>query len=345
MKCVWEIPIKKIVLLISVVVTCLIIGEAILTPFDHFDPFPYYDVDEIESKPGEHWISDKRIGWKMKGNTSFSWDSTEFKSTYHANSQGFRSPEFKLDDTRRKVVLIGDSYTFGSYVNFDETFGAIIDNQNPEFVVYNLAMPGFGVDQMLLTLQHYGIDLMPDLVIVGLCNTDFHRSLTAYRTTEQMAKPVFMLEKGELRLKTNKDRSNWLIRFLDRHSRIYTGIKLMRILQGYHFPVGEWWHLNREIIDSISKIGNSNNFKILYIYLPTRSWRSFPMLEKHMKRSNYDFINIRSAKIDNPLKLYFKIDPHFNSAGHNFVANEIQKYIDSNPSWFRKKQRDQVSSP
>ena len=121
--------IKEIVLLISVVIICLIAAEAILIPFERFNPFPSYDVGEFESKPAEHWVNDKKIGWKMKGNTNFSWNSPEFKSAYHANSQGFRSPEFKLDDTRKKIVLIGDSYTFGTFVNFDETFGAIIDRK------------------------------------------------------------------------------------------------------------------------------------------------------------------------------------------------------------------------
>lgn len=326
---------KEIILLISVVVICLIIGELILIPFKRFDPVPRYDVEERESAPENDFVNDKKIGWKMKGNTNFSWDSSEFKSTYYANSQGFRSPEFKMDDTRKKIVLIGDSYTFGAMVNYDETFGAIIDNQNPEFVVYNLAIPGFGVDQMLFTLQHYGIDLKPDLVIVGLCDSDFERSLTAYRPKERREKPVFLLEKGALRLKTNKDRTNWLIYYLDRHSRIYAGLKLVIRFIGYHFPIGKWWHLNCAIIDRINEIGNENNFETLYIYLPTRDWRSFPSLQKYMQKSNYYFINIRSVKIDDPLNLYYKTDRHFNPTGHSFVANEIQKYIDRNPDWFR----------
>lgn len=328
--------IKEIILLLSVVMICVVIAEVILIPFERFNPFPSYEVGEHESKPSEHYVLDNKIGWKMKGNTSVSIDWPEYETTYRANSRGFRSPEFKPDDSRKRIVLIGDSYTFGMFVNYEETFGAIIDDQNPEFVVYNLAMPGFVVDQMLLTLQHYGVDLAPDLVVVGLCSADFHRSLTAFRTTEKRAKPVFMLEEGKLRLKTVKDRNNWLIRFLDRHSRVYTGLKLVTILQGYHYPVGKWWHLNRKIIDRINTIGNENNFRVLFIHIPTRSWRNFPMLEKHMKKSNYNFINIRSAEIDDPLKLYYKADPHFNAAGNRFVANEIQRVIDSHPGWFRK---------
>jgi len=324
------------ILLISVLIICLIVGEIVLIPFERFKPYPRYDVGELVSKPAKNSVQDNKIGWKMKGNAVFSVNTSEFKSTYHANSQGFRSPEFNLDDNRKKIVLIGDSYTYGTFVNYDETFGSIIDN-NPNVVVYNLAMPGFGVDQMLLTLQHYGKDLKPDLVIVGLCNADFERSLTAYRYPEHIAKPVFTFEEGELRLKTVNDQTNGLIRFLDRHSRFYAGFKLMCRLLGYRFPIGKWWHLNHEIIDKINKIGHDNNFKILYVYLPTRSWRNFPMLEKHMKKNNYNFINIRKAKIDNPLELYYKTDPHFNPAGHNFVANEIQKFIDSNLDWCKQK--------
>ena len=61
------------------------------------------------------------------------------------------------------------------------------------------------------------------------------------------------------------------------------------------------------------------------------------MLQKHMKKSNYNFIDIRNAEIDDPLKLYYKVDPHFNAAGNRFVANEIQKFIDSHPDWFTRR--------
>ncbi len=325
------LKIKEMTLLISVIIICLIIVEAILIPFSQFAIIPRYDVGEYESKSGEHFVIDNKIGWKMKENVSFSWTSSEWKSINHANSQGFRSPEFILNDARKKIVLIGDSYGFGQFVNYEETFGAIIDKQNPGFVVYNLAMPGFGLDQMLLTLQYYGIDLKPDLVIACFNDADFERSLTAYRyrPSERKAKPVFMLEKGKLRLKTIKDRTNWLIKIIDRHSRIYMGFKLIMKYIGYNLPVGEWWHLNCAIIDKIDNIGNKNDFKVLFVYHPTRTWRSFPMLDKYMEKSNYDFINIRKAPIDNFYKLYYQTDPHFNLFGHKFVANEIQKYIDS----------------
>jgi hypothetical protein len=97
------IKIKKIALLIFAVIICLITGEVILIPFERFDPFPSYDVGEFESKPSKHFVNDNKIGWKMKANINFSINSREFKSTYHANSQGFRSPEFKLDDTKSEL--------------------------------------------------------------------------------------------------------------------------------------------------------------------------------------------------------------------------------------------------
>ncbi len=62
------------------------------------------------------------------------------------------------------------------------------------------------------------------------------------------------------------------------------------------------------------------------------------MLEKHMKKNNYNFINIRNAEIDDPRKLYYQADPHFNADGNILVANEIQRFIDSHSGWLAKKQ-------
>ena len=87
-------------------------------------------------------------------------------------------------------------------MNHEDSFGGLIEAALPGYVVHNLAMPGYGVDQMWMTLRHRGLGLRPQLVIVGLCDADFKRSQAAYRMYEGFNKPTFKLENGRLVPKT-----------------------------------------------------------------------------------------------------------------------------------------------
>jgi hypothetical protein len=159
-----------------------------------FEPEPRCDVGERQDYPSRNFTVDAFTGWKMTPGTRFSWITPEYKSSYSANSQGFRSPsDFLPDEQRRKIVVLGDSFTFGTGVEYNETFGNQLELGLPGSVVYNLAMPGFGIDQMWLSIRHQALPLQPALVIVGLCDADFSRSQTAYRSRERRNKPAFKL--------------------------------------------------------------------------------------------------------------------------------------------------------
>lgn len=72
---------------------------------------------------------------------------------YRSNSQGFRADEdFNRDDPRFKVVIAGDSFTWGYRSNYENIYPTLVDERLPGAVVFNLAMPGFGIDQMYLSI-------------------------------------------------------------------------------------------------------------------------------------------------------------------------------------------------
>ena len=105
--------------------------------------------------------------------------------SHQANRQGFRSPhDFDAVHTRPVIALVGDSFSFGSGVEYDDTFGALLDDQLAEGVVLNFAMPGYGIDQMWMTIRHEVIPRRPDFAVVAFVDEDFARGLTAFRPRE-----------------------------------------------------------------------------------------------------------------------------------------------------------------
>ena len=187
----------------------VLLGEVVLRPFSALDPRPRAEVGEFEFVPNDFLVPDDRIGWKMK-------------STAH----GFRGQmEFHEPDSSRRIILVGDSFTWGSGVEYEDTFAAKLDARLSDTVVYNMALPGFGVDQIWLIGRYEALPREPDLIVAGICDCDFSRSLTAYRSFEQMTKPVFRLEDGQLVPKTPADRTSPIRRYLEHRSRLWTGFR------------------------------------------------------------------------------------------------------------------------
>ena len=121
----------------------------------------------------------------MRPGHEFVVDTAEYHVTYRSNAQGFRDERAPGRRRRRgrKIALVGDSFAFGQGVAFDQTFGALLETGLPGTAVDNLAMPGFGLDQIWRTVNAVALPLRPELVIVAFISEDFTRSFNAYRPT------------------------------------------------------------------------------------------------------------------------------------------------------------------
>src|SRR5919106_17038 len=90
------------------------------------------------------------------------------------NTLGFRGGEPAAG--RPSIVILGDSFTFGSGVADDETFAARLDQwYGGRVSVMNGGHPGYGVFQMAATLRRVGEELRPRLVVVVVWQGDFLR--------------------------------------------------------------------------------------------------------------------------------------------------------------------------
>jgi len=215
---------SKLLLVFGSAVVATALAEGVLHLHPLFRPTPITYVGEFENLPSRSAVVDPVIGWRMR---------PSFQSgIYQSNAQGFRAPaDFDPAEKRRKILLAGDSFAFGTGIAYQDTFGAVIESSLPGSVVYDLGMPGFGLDQIWLSVRHHGLTLRPDLVIVAFISPDFTRSQYAYRARpEGRNKPTFHLVDGKLVPKTARDRPNALFRFLDRRSRLW---KVGRLAAGH----------------------------------------------------------------------------------------------------------------
>ena len=107
-------------------------------------------------------------GWSLVPGVRVTQGDTEFTVTQTHNSLGFRGPEIapKSPD-RPRVLVLGDSMTYGHGVEDAETFSAVLQQLEPGLEVINAGVPGYSGVEELLLLRTDGMRLAPDLVILG----------------------------------------------------------------------------------------------------------------------------------------------------------------------------------
>jgi len=137
-------------------------------------------VDPLDaSKEGcNPWLPDPDYIFKMRSNLDGYRLRGEGWPEYHSfnfstNTLGLRSPEIKADKTGPRVLILGDSCSFGYGLADNETYPAILqgvlasDGAKSKPEVINAAVPGYTSWQCLRFLEVEGLRLHPDIVVMG----------------------------------------------------------------------------------------------------------------------------------------------------------------------------------
>lgn len=139
-------------------------------------------------------VFDPQLGWVTRPNLS--------REGVHTNAAGIRARrEFSREKPpgTRRIVLVGDSYTFGFNVADEDAFASVLQGRwLPGWEVLNLGVSGYGVDQAVRLAETTGLDYHPDVTVLGFFVRDFYRNLDSFRGYR---KPRFVLDdRGELHL-------------------------------------------------------------------------------------------------------------------------------------------------
>jgi lysophospholipase L1-like esterase len=105
------------------------------------------------------------------------WVNTTYVWHVSINSLGFRGPEPDLSDTKAlRILLLGDSFTFGYGVEYEQTFGAILQSNllagGVTAMVFNAGVTGWGSAQEFLFAADNFDKLKPDIIVVTFCEND-----------------------------------------------------------------------------------------------------------------------------------------------------------------------------
>ena len=158
-------------------------------------------LERIERRGGQTTFQyDPDLGWSPRPG------ATSDDGLFRINSQGIRVDDparvFSPDPEGPRVLLLGDSFTFGDDVSYADSWAGVLDELLPDTEVVNLGVNAYGIDQALLRWRKLGRTLNPDLVLFGLQTENAYRNLNLVRHLYSrnsgfpFTKPRFVRGKG-----------------------------------------------------------------------------------------------------------------------------------------------------
>ncbi|HMB69488.1 MAG TPA: GDSL-type esterase/lipase family protein, partial [bacterium] len=115
-----------------------------------------------------------------------------FGTQVRINSAGFRDREYPLEkpEGTRRLLVLGDSITFGNSLRREERFSEILEERYREdgepVEVLNLGVAGYDTVQEIAFLERSGLAFDPDVVLVAYCVNDMGIHTTSLRALRML---------------------------------------------------------------------------------------------------------------------------------------------------------------
>jgi lysophospholipase L1-like esterase len=127
---------------------------------------------------------------------------------YRTNAYQYRGEPVPISNEYRRsnVVVLGDSYTFGTGVAEGEEYSSVLSQRLGEgYDVINLGVGGWGLTQEIRRFYEFGVLYEPTAVVLQFCSND-PRDNFKNRVTD--------IEDGRFRFRDSRFRLNFIKRFL-----------------------------------------------------------------------------------------------------------------------------------
>ena len=142
--------------------------------------------------PGRLFEIDEQLGWKLEANRRVTHRTRYFEVTYATNAAGFRDQARggSAGGGSYGVLLYGDSQAFGWGVAEESRFSNLLERSLPFVEVWNRAVPGYGLDQQILSYEQSDVSPKADEVIFFVSGPTLERSHDDVRYGKP--KPIFV---------------------------------------------------------------------------------------------------------------------------------------------------------
>ncbi|MFT5286592.1 MAG: lysophospholipase L1-like esterase [Planctomycetota bacterium] len=259
------------------------------------------------------------------------------------NQDGFRSnaPTPVKSDKSYRVLGLGDSVMFGQGVPDGREYLARLernlkaDDPSREWQVINSAVPGYNSAQELAFLQSRGLDLMPDLVVIGFVSNDVNLPSFLFDSIDPWdLHRSFLLD--WLRKRKRKHSASLLTAAPTQANHVF------RVEEDPEKIAPKWRHLLgfdavERAFDKLAELSAQHGFEVLLFShrksehseraLEAARSRNFytcdlsPRLEKYMRE--HDITRYRGSSLT-----ISESDPHPSAIHHRIAADGLQRALE-----------------
>lgn len=252
------------------------------------------------------------------------------------NSLGMRDAEPLPIESEAvsRIVILGDSYTFGWGVDGDSTYPTVLEKQLNDglrerpFEVLNLGVSGYNTQDEAVVLEHKGLLWRPDLIVLSYVLND--------PETDPIQPLNHHFHEFAVWQRTNLGRL------------AAQGLRDFRVAlwgagdyyQYLHAKDHKKWNGVLAALEDIRQLTESQQIPVLVVIFPRtpdHPWRSYPYSEIHeqIARASRDqgfaVIDLLDRFTEYPPKAMRvrRGDPHPSSWGHKIAADAIHEWIAS----------------
>jgi hypothetical protein len=282
----------------------LMFGDTVLLPHQWSDVVKRNGAIRDRVGARSYLVADDHLGWVVGS------DRRSADNRYFSSVEGIRSQRpgvaFAKGLARRRVALVGDSFTFALDVRYEDSWGYRLERAlGSDVQVLNFGVEAYGVDQALLRYERDVRPWRPDVVILGFIDHDLVRSMAVYFFVSfpaweyPFAKPRFAVDGDRLTLLNTPLPSPQAILA----ARSIKDLPFVEYDPGYHAQDWEWSALDRSYLHRLAVStyrGWSTDAR------PSQA--KMLELNREIVRS---FIRRTRADGSTPLVLYFPTDRNF----------------------------------
>lgn len=276
---------------------------------------------------------DRDVGWRPLPNIekrNAFW-GTEREPAF-TNTHGLRDGEhdYERPHGTKRVVVLGDSFTFGVGVDYGQRFTELLEQDGLELI--NLGVNAYGTDQEVRRYEVDGVRYEADLVLlVTFLGNDLED--IAYERRAGAARPHFELEEDELVfVPARADATTWL------RQKSYVVELLMRLAERPDdTPVAAWegrdtLPLYLALVERLERAVRANGGE-LCVVLAYPSWRwRYPSdlrVGKALEARGIDVLDTHEAFLEDgrPNQALYLPDTHWTPAGHVVLAGLLENVL------------------
>ena len=312
---------------------------------------------ELVLKPSTHPILKYEY---TPGATGLAWGAN-----VTINSHGFRGIEPSRDDyAGYRVLILGDSVTFGNYLELEATFAyksqRLLSSDTQDFEILNFGVGGYDTLQEVALMEQRGLKYHPDLVVLAYClndagivsvNLEFIEKLQGFAKNPlfRLRLIQFIAERSDIIRRKFRSRyeniffcrenEQWIDKISDDED------ELLSLMESAPDSWPSSWYKDhcrigrlRYAFRWLNELSRENGFAVSVMTIPLLTGNSgeYPLnaahriIELEARRAGFDTIDLVEQFMQSgveALKIYPQDLIHPNEAGHSIIAAELAKHV------------------